>query len=487
MLFNSYIFIFAFLPITLFGYYLINRFKKPDIAQWWLFIASLFFYAYFNPSYLLLIVFSIAVNFAVNKGLHAVKAPKARKAVLALGLIIDIGVFIYFKYYDFFVENINAVFQTSFAFKHILLPLGISFFTFQQISYIIDCYRKEVRDYPFVYYASFVAFFPQLIAGPIVLHNEIIPQFLDDEKKTFDYHRFAKGVFAFTMGLGKKMLIADVFGKAVNAGYDMLGALNTTTALVVMLAYTFQIYFDFSGYCDMATGLGLMFNINITQNFNSPYKAVSIEDFWKRWHMTLTRFFRKYLYFPLGGNRKGWFRTQLNMLIVFLVSGFWHGANWTFVIWGALNGAAVLVHKNIKGLLKRWPKILGWALTFLFVNLAWILFRAPNLSKAMIFYRQLTAFNFGPVSADISAMLLPEMVSGMLGLVSLEGLRTILGTVFTLLYIGLALIIVVFMKNTNERTAAFKPTILNSLFVCIVFIWSVVSLTGVNIFIYFNF
>ena len=233
--------------------------------------------------------------------------------------------------------------------------MGISFFTFQQVSYLVDSYRtQETRDYGFIEYTLFVLFFPQLIAGPIVLHKEMIPQFRNEHNRIFNSENFSRGMYIFAIGLFKKVLIADTFSQAVAIGYNNVENLSSLEALLVSFSYTFQIYFDFSGYCDMAIGISSMFNINLPQNFNSPYKSTSIIDFWNRWHMSLTRFLREYVYFPLGGSRKGKVRTYVNVMIVFLVSGIWHGANWTFIVWGIMHGVAQCLNRMFKNI---WAKL----------------------------------------------------------------------------------------------------------------------------------
>lgn len=342
MLFNSYVFVLLFFPITLIGYFSLNHFKKYNLAKIFLLIGSLFFYGYFNWWYLLIIVFSIIVNYIFSTAMLKMDKDKTKfkKLIFATSLLLNIGSLFFFKYYDFSVSNINVLFNISLPLLHLTLPLGISFFTFQQLSYVIDSYKGDIPVYSFFDYALFVTYFPQLIAGPIVTHDEMVPQFEDVEKKKFNSDNFAKGMYGFAFGLAKKVIIADAFGLVVDSAFTDVSNLGSLNALFVMLSYTFQIYFDFSGYCDMATGIGKMMNIDITMNFNSPYKAISIVDFWKRWHITLTRFFTRYIYIPLGGNRKGTLRTYFNILIVFFVSGIWHGANWTFILWGILHGIA---------------------------------------------------------------------------------------------------------------------------------------------------
>ncbi len=246
-------------------------------------------------------------------------------------MFINLGILFFFKYFDFFLTNINKLFSQSFSYLNIILPLGISFYTFQQISYVADVYKGNAQAYNFIDYALFVTFFPQLIAGPIALHTEMVPQFQNKKNYAINTDNLAEGIYDFSCGLAKKVLIADKLGQAVDAGFASIENLTTGTAWIVMLAYTLQIYLDFSGYCNMADGIAKMFNFTLPVNFNSPYRSKSIPEFWQRWHMTLGRFLRQYIYFPLGGNRKGKFRTYLNTLVVFLISGLWHGANWTFI------------------------------------------------------------------------------------------------------------------------------------------------------------
>ena len=334
MLFNSYIFVLLFLPACLAGYYLFHHIGKHRLAQCYLLAMSLWFYGYFNVKYLSVILTSIAVNYLMYSLLERDFGRKLRKAVLLAAVAFNIGILFYFKYYDFFIGNINSLFHTDFNLKALLLPLGISFFTFQQLSFVIDAYHGQVPGYGLLEYMLFVTYFPQLIAGPIVTHDELVPQFKDKSRWKVDWRNFCCGLYIFAMGMAKKVLLADTFGKAVNWGFGNIDSLDSINAFLVMLSYTFQIYFDFSGYCDMAVGIGKMMNIDFPVNFNSPYKALTITDFWDRWHITLTRFFTKYVYIPLGGNRKGKCRTYLNMMAVFLLSGIWHGANWTFILWG---------------------------------------------------------------------------------------------------------------------------------------------------------
>ena len=290
MLFNSYIFVLLFLPTTILGWFLLNRLINPTWSQLFLLIMSLWFYGYFNIKYLPIIIISILVNYSIFRLLSWTSKEKFRVYLLISGMVFNVGLLFYFKYFDFFLENINYVFHTDFILKRLVLPLGISFFSFQQLSFIIDSYNGEVPSYRFLSYALFVTYFPQLIAGPIVTHSELVPQFEDERKRNIDWDNISKGLYVFSLGLAKKVLIADTFGKAVNWGFGNIPELDSISAFIVMISYTFQIYYDFSGYSDMALGIAKMMNLDLPLNFNSPYKALTITEFWDRWHMTLTRF-----------------------------------------------------------------------------------------------------------------------------------------------------------------------------------------------------
>lgn len=492
MLFNSYIFIFLFLPVTVGGWYLLHKTGKAWLPKWFLLGMSLWFYGYFNVRYLPIIIGSVLLNYALSHLLRRTERKALRRLLLIAGITVNIGVLFYYKYLDFCVDNVNAIFHTDFALRHLLLPLGISFFTFQQVSFVVDSYKRETPRYSFLDYALFVTFFPQLIAGPIVLHSEIVPQFADPDCGKWNSENIAKGILAFTFGLAKKVLLADAFGRIVEYGFGNIPKLDSTGAVISMLAYTLQIYFDFSGYCDMATGLGKFFNIDIPQNFRSPYRALDMDDFWKRWHITLTRFLRSNVYFPLGGSRKGAVRTYVNIFIVFLVSGIWHGANWTFVLWGAVNGAAVIVSKLFSAQLKKaekYWKIPMWMATFLFINLSWILFRADSIPLAAQMIRTIFSLRFGAVpSAFYTALQTGEfgMVAWVLEKVSADLSHWyVKGLLFAAL--GFGTYASVGMKNTNERLEQFRPTARRCVLCIVLFVWSVLALSGVSTFLYFNF
>ncbi len=458
MLFNSYLFILYFLPVCILGYFALNRLRKERMALLFLLGMSLWFYGYFNISYLLIIISSILVNYGFYV---CFKRPvkRFRKPVFAAALLFNIGLLFYFKYYDFFAENLNMVLKTDFVLKNLVLPLGISFFTFQQLSFIIDAYRGEIKtDYRFLEYALFVSFFPQLTAGPIVTHDELVPQFSENDRKQFRWDNFAKGFYLFVLGLGKKVLIADKFGTAADWGFGNIGTLDSMSAVIVMLSYTIQIYFDFSAYSDMAIGIGKMLNIDLPVNFNSPYKAVTILDFWDRWHMTLTRFLTKYVYIPLGGNRKGKGRTYLNIMLVFLISGLWHGANWTFILWGALHGIFSVITRWQKRIFDRLPKMINWFITFVFVNFTWVIFRADSIRDAGYFIGRILRCDFRPVyRADMYVLFL------------------------------IAFYFLFGSENACKKMQSFRPTIMRAVMISILFVCCVMSLSDVSTFLYFNF
>ncbi len=397
MVFSSWQFIFLFLPVSFFIYFCFNHYRLIIAGKIWLVIASLLFYSYWEIKYLPLILGSILFNFTIGSTLsrttkiamqislinnHTKNIEIDRKILLAFGIIANIILLGYYKYTDFLLNNINMAFNANLSLPHIPLPLAISFFTFTQIVYLVDSYREETSKYDLLNYSLFVTFFPHLIAGPIVHHGQIMPQFFSKWTLRIRYRNILKGLFIFSIGLFKKVVIADTFSAWVTSGFDTDKPLNFFSAWATSLSYTFQLYFDFSGYCDMAIGASLLFNIWLPINFNSPYKALNIQDFWRRWHITLSNFLRDYLYIPLGGNRHGKYHTYINIFITFLLGGLWHGATWMFVIWGGIHGAALIVHRIWREIGRPLHPILSWLLTFIFVNIAWIFFRAKTMDDA---------------------------------------------------------------------------------------------------------
>lgn len=487
MLFNSYIFVLLFLPLNLCGYFALNRFGRYRLASAWILGMSLWFYGYFNVQYLPIILLSVVVNFLFYKLLQPNYAPKLRKGVLAAAVLLNVGILFYFKYYDFFLENCNYMFGTAFRLLHLLLPLGISFFTFQQLSFVIDSYKREVPKYDFLNYAVFVTYFPQLIAGPIVTHDELVPQFMDPGKRKFQWDNMAKGLQMLALGMAKKVLLADTFGNAVNWGFASIDALGSTDALIIMLAYSIQIYFDFSGYCDMAHGIAWMMNIELPDNFHSPYQAKNIVAFWDRWHMTLTRFFTRYIYIPLGGSRKGEARTYLNTMIVFLISGFWHGANWTFVLWGALHGLFNVLTKVFRKYVGSRDSWLGWLVTFLFVNVAFLFFRADSIGDGVRILKTLLQLNFAaPAPEILECFGLPEFMEPMKMILGWNN-QQVQSMICLPGFFAAAYGLLLFAPNNSQVMKRFRPTVTGSILTAVLMVWCILSMAGVSTFLYFNF
>ena len=487
MLFNSYEFIFAFLPITFFIYFYLNHKRLTIASKGFLVFSSLFFYSWWNIAYLPLIMISMLFNYVIgnslNKEIKTNKKSFSKKSILIFGIVCNIALLAYFKYADFFIENFNLISSSNVNLLHLVLPLAISFFTFQQVAYLVDSYRGETKEYDFLNYALFVTFFPQLIAGPIVHHKEMMPQFANNRNMVKNYRNIALGLFIFSIGLFKKVVIADTFAVWVTQGFDIAVTLNLFEAWATSLSYTFQLYFDFSGYTDMAIGISLLFNIKLPINFNSPYKATNIQDFWRRWHITLSRFLRDYIYIPLGGNKKGSFRTYSNLLATFVIGGFWHGAGWTFLFWGFLHGIALVIHRLWSNLgFKMWTW-LAWLITFNFVNVAWVFFRAKEWDDAL---KVLVGM------VGLSGIVLKEKWIKNLEFLTQWNIK--FGTVFTALegknkivyWIMFFTIFILFIKNNNSYLEI-KLNKYNLFFSLILFYYSILNLNNLSQFLYFNF
>jgi len=390
MLFNSFGFLFCYLPIVLAGYFLLGRLGRHGPGNWralapaaWMVLASLFFYAWWEWRYLPLLLASICVNYTAGRWIAGSTGP-ARKRLLVLALVLNLALLAYYKYANFFIDSVNAAAGLHWADLQILLPIGISFFTFTQIAFLVDCYRGEVREYRFIHYVLFVSYFPHLIAGPVLHHRDMMPQFADPANSRPHAANFAIGLSIFVVGLAKKVLIADNLSPLAIPIFAAGAEPTLIEAWIGVLAYSFQLYFDFSGYSDMAIGLSRLFGVKLPLNFNSPYKAGNIAEFWRRWHMTLSRFLRDYLYISLGGSRRGTVPRYRNLMLTMLLGGLWHGAGWTFIIWGGLHGLYLVVQQAWRHQFgearagRWWPAVL----TFLAVMLAWIFFRAPDVATA---------------------------------------------------------------------------------------------------------
>ncbi|GET36709.1 MBOAT family O-acyltransferase [Microseira wollei] len=418
MLFNSPEFILMFLPVTLVIFFTLGRLRYNRVAIAALVAASLFFYSWWNPLLLLLLIFSIIFNYLLGYGLSkTLQIPVSKKFLLILGITVNLGLLGYFKYANFFISTINDLAGTNFNLTKIILPLGISFFTFQQITYLVDAFQGKITENNWLDYCLFVSFFPKIFAGPIVRYQEMMPQLANPGIYRLNQEDLAVGVTIFIIGLSKKVLIADqIFAYA----YPVFSAALQGTPLTFYdawsgaLAYTFQLYFDFCGYSEMAIGTARMFGIKLPLNFDSPYKAVNISDFWRRWHITLSNFLRDYIYIPLGGNRQGEFRRNVNLMTTMLLGGLWHGAGWTFVLWGGLHGAYLIINHQWRSFrkflgqdLKKshwWGVALSCLVTFIAVVVGWVFFRAENMGSALAILKTMFGFN----GLSLSASVVPE-------------------------------------------------------------------------------
>ena len=436
--------------------------------------------------YLPLILISMLFNYVIGASLTKDKEhyKVSKKKLLTIGIVSNIALLGYFKYSDFFISNINFIAGSDILLLNLALPLAISFFTFQQIAYLVDSYKGETKEYDFLNYAVFVTFFPQLIAGPIVHHKEMMPQFANVKNMIVNYRNIILGLFIFSIGLFKKVIIADSFAVWATNGFDKAEYLTLIEAWATSLSYTFQLYFDFSGYTDMAIGIALLFNIKLPINFNSPYKATNIQDFWRRWHITLSRFLRDYIYIPLGGSRNGNFKTANNLMATFIVGGIWHGAGWTFIFWGFLHGSALVIHRLWSSYGFKLHAILGWIITFNFINISWVFFRAKEFEDAIKVIKGM----FG-----LSGVILPTALLSKFSYLRNYGvefggyLNNIQGDIFTLFFILFAFILVLVFSNSMQKKENFSLNYKTMFLSGALFAYALLSLNKASEFLYFNF
>lgn len=479
MLFNSYSFIFIFLPIVVVLYYGLAKLKFFKLATGILVCASLIFYSYWDIQYLPLLMLSILTNFTL--GYYIEK--KQSKILLSVGILFNLLLLGYFKYTMFLMQNLNWFFNTTFALPDIILPLGISFYTFTQTAYLVDAYRGETEKYSFLTYILFVTFFPHLIAGPILYHKAVIPQFLQEENFRISHENIAKGITLFAIGLFKKVMIADSLAPISKAVFENAVQVTFLDAWTGALAYTLQLYFDFSGYSEMAVALGLMLNIKLPINFNSPYKAKSIIDFWRRWHITLSEFLRNYLYIPMGGNRQGELKRIRNLIVTMLLGGLWHGAGWTYVIWGALHGVFLVINHMWRKLRVPLPDPLSYLITFISIVVAWVFFRAESVFDA---------YNILQAMLGLKGFYLPEAYVSKLSNIEKYGLS--IGVVPKLvvkpqylLSIALLLVVVYKFKNPHQLIEEFKSNYKWLIIIYLLIGITLVNMTKVSEFLYFQF
>ncbi len=492
MSFHSFAFVFLFFPLCMLGFHMVKKTGKASYAKAFLVLMSLWFYGFVSPVNLPVLLVSMAVNFGI---IFLMGKASSKKPYLIAGLVLSIGTLFFFKYTG-----------------QIFVPLSISFFTFSQIAILVEAYRGTLQRAGWLDYSFYVTFFPKMIQGPIVLPKELDGAVEEVMEKPFDWEKFYCSLLLFIMGLAKKVLLADTFGGAVDFGYGNLAALSSKEAWILILAYSLQLYFDFSGYSDMAMGCAGMLGFSLPVNFLSPYKAANIVEFWKGWHMTLTRFFTQYVYIPLGGNRKGMARTCLHILIVFFISGIWHGAGITFIVWGMMHGVAYVICRLWSEVRKpraqghdgqasrvaeseevRFGKFAGKILrgigvfvTFLYVNIAWVFFRAPSLSDAASVLKKAFTFGTGKIGKNFAQCFqLDEFwyVIKVLGLDSLSFAHLIL--MFFML--AIALLLVFFGKPAHILCEKIKPGLFVTVVAAVLFVWCVVSLGQVSSFLYVNF
>ena len=490
MLFNSYEFIF-FLIISLFIYFFLNYQRLTTASKIWLIFTSLFFYSWWNIMYLPLILISILFNYTIAIMLieynESIKKYFSKKSLLQTGLLFNIGLLFYFKYMDFFIFNTNSIFGSNIGLLYLALPLAISFFTLQQIAFLIDSYEGLVKEKNILNYSVFVTFFPQLIAGPIVHHKEMMPQFSSVKNKVKNYNNIALGLFIFSIGLFKKVVIADTFSVWVGAGFDTATTLNLYEAWATSLSYTFQLYFDFSGYTDMAIGAALLFNIKLPINFNSPYKATGMIDFWKRWHITLTNFITTYIYTPIvrSFNKLNFHKAMFATVITFLIAGLWHGASWMFVIFGGLHGLGIAVNHYWQKKAKiKMNKFLAWFITFNFVNITFVFFRAKEWDDALKVIGSMFSLD-NIVLPGILEKRLPFLSE--LGVTFVGFTDNIQGGYFNPAMLIAGFFFILLFKNSTQNLDSFKMGYKSILLSVFAFFCSITLLSKPSEFLYFNF
>lgn len=481
MLFNSYAFIFGFVPITLIVFFALTRFRLVTTATAWLVIASLFFYGYWNVAYLPLLLISIGFNYFIGNKIERAKLPSRQaKVLLSIGICLNLALLGYYKYANFFITSLNQLFNADWRTSEIILPLGISFYTFTQTAYLVDAYRGKTKNSNLLTYSLFVTFFPHLIAGPILDDKDIIPQFDRRRNLVFSQKNMAMGVTLFILGLFKKVIIGDNLSLWVAPIFDHATTVNFLEAWVGALSYTFQLYFDFSGYSDMAIGLGLMLNINLPINFDSPYKATSVSDFWRRWHITLSNFLRDYLYIPLGGSRQGEIRRYVNLILTMLLGGLWHGAGWTFIIWGGLHGMYLSINHWWRRHGKPLPKLIAWTITFLAVVFSWVFFRARSLSDAIAIVQTMMGIK------DVILIKNYENVF-LLGVQFNKSLPYLKDDSKSFVILAVLMLCVTLLPNTQQLMQHFKPNWWWAVSVASIGAYCLLSLNRVSEFLYFQF
>ena len=484
MQFNSYIFILLYLPFLIIAYFGANKISHT-LGKVCLMLGSAFFYFYGGWKNAILLILSVFINYTLVMLVEKAQKTGVRKILLSINILINVGFLFYYKYFNFCLRNLNEIFSEEFTIKEIILPLGISFYTFQQLMYAINMYRGNIEKANLLDYLTYILYFPKILMGPLVEPGELINQFNRDDLKRVNWDNLSYGLKIFSFGLFKKLVFADTFATAVSWAYTNFDAATSMDWFLVMLFYTFEIYFDFSGYSDMAIGVSKMLNISLPMNFDSPYKALSIRDFWKRWHISLTGYFTRYIYIPLGGSKMGMVRTCVNTLIVFLISGIWHGANWTFILWGVLHGILSVVGRILESHEKKMFFVVKWMVTFLAVNVLWLLFRSSTIVQWTSILMKMFSFNDMGISAGlINSFLLPE-ISYVFEILHMNILGVPASGISLLLFTVSAFAVCLVPENNYKKLE--KNSGLTMVMAAIAFIWSFLCLSSESVFVYFGF
>lgn len=479
MQFNSFLFIFVFLPTFLLFYFVGNAISKK-IGRYIIIVAGIIFYSFAGIKSLMVILSSVVINYVL--AFLVIKVHKISRVLLYISIAVNIALLVFYKSISFVNLTVPAA---PFFFQSVVMPLGVSFFTFQQIMYVINVFKGEIKKVDVVDYMAYILFFPKLIMGPLVEPAELLAQINNDELKTLNFDNLVSGIKMFCFGLFKKLVLADAFMRGVNWGFSNFEAATSMDVFLTMLFYTFEIYFDFSGYIDMATGISKMINIELPINFDSPYKAASVRDFWKKWHVSLTRFFTKYIYYPLGGNRKGKIHTYVNIMIVFLISGLWHGANYTFILWGGINGLLLVLERVFEKYYRKLSETVRWIYTFGAVNVLMLLFRSESITQWLRMLGKIFTFQSTEISDGlIDSFILPE-TPFLLRLLHLTTVNELMRGLSMLSFIVAGFVLCLVPEN-NYRAQA-KRNIFNMVMASVAFVWGILCLSSDSVFVYFNF
>jgi len=461
----------AFLPVFIIGYFLIRHFYREDeklmrLCNLWIIAGSLVFYALFGVKNITILAVSIVVNCCFIRAINKKRRLKAK--LLAIGICLNVLGLLFFKFSGAF------------------FPIAISFYTFNQIAYLVDFYRGDIEKFDLLEYLSYILFFPKLLQGPLMSYGDYGSQLKESAKKSLDWELIMRGLLLISLGLFKKVILADTIGKAVDYGYNSLATLGWWEAVLVAIFYSFQLYFDFSGYCDVASGICMIFGFDLSLNFDSPYKAVNIIDFWNRWHITLTKFFTRYIYIPLGGSRKGAVRTYVNIMIVFLISGLWHGSGWTFIVWGAMHGVLNVITRVLANRFARVPNCVKRLFTFIYVTIAWVFFRANTISDAALLFKRMFSGGIRPYYSDFANYFRLDEIWYVFKLTPIVKFN-FAWDLCMWLFLAFSIVIVFFGKSAINYAKECKIGIGTTLLTAVLFVWCVLSFGGVSTFLYMNF